>query len=392
MRILVVIYEYPPIGGGGGHIARDLCLQFTRNGHQVHVLTSHFRELPRDEKRDGIHIHRVLAGRKLAYRASFWDMSGFVISGLWHGLRLMRHFSPDLIHVHFAVPSGPVAWALSRISGTPYVLTIHLGDIPGGTPEKTEHWFKWVFPFTPPIWRDAACIVAVSNFTKRLAQEHYPVEPIVIPNGIELPGMNSENISVHQPPRIIFCGRFVAQKNPLIVVKTLTALTDLPWQCFFVGDGPLRREIEQEIKHAGLETRCTLTGWVSPEEADEYLRKSDILFMPSNAEGLPITGLKSLAFGLAILASKIGGFTELVKEGQNGYLRFPDDLSGFQGALKELLYDETRLSSFRQKSLSMAQDFDIRKIAARYERLFADIVQRNCKKTDDRQRFKTIKK
>ncbi len=373
MRILVVIYEYPPIGGGGGHIARDLCRQLTKLGHQIQVITSHYKGLPTREVQEGIHIHRVLAGRKLAYRASFWDMSGFVLSGLWYGWKLMRQWSPELIHVHFAVPSGPVAWALSRISGIPYVLTIHLGDVPGGTPEKTAHWFRWVFPLTPPIWRDAACIVAVSEFTKTLAQQHYTVQPMVIPNGIELPRLNDEDIIVHQPPRLIFSGRFAPQKNPLLVVKTLADLSELPWHCFMVGDGPLRGEIEREIQGAQLETRFTLTGWVSPEEADDYLYKSDILFMPSNSEGLPITGIKSLAYGLAIVASDIGGFQGLVSNGVNGFLSPPNEIAGFQTALQQLLSDSSKLAAFRQASLKRAEAFDIHTIAKQYEEVFFSI-------------------
>ena len=68
-------------------------------------------------------------------------------------MKLAREWKPDLIHVHFAVPAGALAWILRRLTGIPYVLTAHLGDVPGGVPEKTGRWFRWIYPFTPPIWK-----------------------------------------------------------------------------------------------------------------------------------------------------------------------------------------------------------------------------------------------
>ena len=171
----------------------------------------------------------------------------FVASGIWSGKRHLRHWRPDVIHVHFAVPTGPVAWLLSRLSGVPYVLTAHLGDVPGGVPDKTTRWFRWIYPFTPAIWRDAARVVAVSNFTRQLALQHYPVEIQVIPNGVDREKLNPGELCVNRPARILFAGRFASQKNPEQIIDTLKALDDLPWDCVLAGDGPLREKITQKM-------------------------------------------------------------------------------------------------------------------------------------------------
>ncbi|MDI6693622.1 MAG: glycosyltransferase family 4 protein [Anaerolineales bacterium] len=374
MRILVVIYEFPPIGGGGGMVARDISLGLARRGHEIRVLTAHYQGLARQEELNGVQVLRVPSARQSAYQAGLVSMSGFVLAGLWAGRRLLRQWRPDLMHVHFAVPSGPVAWALSRWSGIPYVLTAHLGDVPEGVPEKTGRWFRWVYPFTPSIWRDAARVAAVSEHTRQLALRHYPVQVQVIPNGVDLSELPLETISVNHPPLIVFAGRFAPQKNPLQLVHTLAELKHLPWHCLMMGDGPLRPEVERAIQSAGLQERFTLPGWVSPEEVLEGFRKADILFMPSLSEGLPVVGVRALALGLAVVAGRVGGFLDLVDVGENGFLIDPENPDGYVQALQELLTSPTRLRAFRCASRRKAQQFDVEQVIEAYETLFRSVL------------------
>ncbi len=370
MKILVLIHEFPPVGGGGGRAAQEICHGMLERGHAITVLTSHLKGLPQEESTEGIHILRIPSLRREAFRADLKAMAGFVLSGLWAGYRLIKRWQPDLIHVHFAVPAGALAWTLSKLTGIPYVLTIHLGDVPGGVPEKTSGWFKWILPFTHPIWRDARRVIAVSEYTRQLALRHYKREIEVIPNSVDLERLRPAGIRVQEPPRIVFAGRLMEQKNPLQIVRTLAELNDLPWQCVLIGDGPLMPDIQQAIEKYGLQERFTLTGWVTPETVLDWFERSDILFMPSLSEGLPVVGVQALAKGLAFVVSKIGGFVDIVEEGKNGYLVDLSDPSGFTNALRQLLLAKTRLERFRNASLKKAAHFDIVHIAAQYEQIF----------------------
>ncbi len=371
LRILVVIHEYPPIGGGGGAAARDICQGLARHGHQVVVLTAHFKGLARREQEQGVQIIRLPVWRRQPYRASLGEMGLFVLRAIWAGYGCIRRFRPQVLHAHFAVPAGAVTWLLSRLSGIPYVLTAHLGDVPGGVPEKTAGWFRWIHPFTPPIWRDAARVVAVSRFTRDLAQKHYPVPMTIIPNGVPVASLAPHQINVHHPPRIIFAGRFVEQKNPLQVVRVLAALRDLPWEAIMLGDGALRPMVQAEIERLRLESRVHLAGWVSPEAVIAELQGSDILFMPSRSEGLPVVGVQALACGLAMVVGRAGGFVELVDG--NGSLHHPEDTEGMVASLRALLSDAETLLAARQRSLVLAQAFDRERVIASYEALFSSV-------------------
>ena len=106
MRILTVIYEFPPIGGGGGRAAYDICKELVVRGNDVTVLTAHMSGLPLQVDEDGILVTRIPSLRKEAFRATFFTMLAYVLSGLWAGLRLINIHHPDIIHTHFALPSG----------------------------------------------------------------------------------------------------------------------------------------------------------------------------------------------------------------------------------------------------------------------------------------------
>ncbi|MGP8329813.1 MAG: glycosyltransferase family 4 protein [Methanosarcinaceae archaeon] len=373
MRILVLIHEIPPVGGGGGHVAQDIAEGLAQRGHEIVIITSHLKGLPKEKILDnGIRIIRVPSFRREAFRASFLSMGMYILAGFWACLRLTGKWRPDIIHVHFAVPAGVLAWAVSRLKNIPYLLTAHLGDVPGGAPEKTGGWFRWIFPFTRPIWRDAEKVIAVSEFTRQLALKHYPVEIQVIHNGVDLAALDPGEIQVQTPPRIIFAGRLMKQKNPLQIVRTLAKLKKLDWECVLLGDGPLRDDVETEIARHNLQDRIFLLGWVTPKDVIDWFGKSDILFMPSLSEGLPVVGVQALAMGLAMVVSNIGGFVDLVNEGENGFLI--DDDNRYEEVLRKLLNNSEELLSFKKASREKAEAFSLEKIIRSYEEALTKIV------------------
>jgi glycosyltransferase involved in cell wall biosynthesis len=375
MRILVINYEYPPIGGGGGQVCQSIAEELALRGNELTILTAHFARLPRKEFVNDVRVIRVPSLRKQPYKAGFLTMGMFVIAAILPGYKVIRDWRPELIHVHFAVPSGAAAWILHRLTGVPYVLTAHLGDIPGGVPEKTGRWFRWVYPWTVPIWKSAAQCTAISDHTASLAYQHYRISPQVIPNGMAIKAIDGEQLSVNKPPVVIFVGRFVPQKNLAELVEVLNLVRDTPWRCVLVGDGPLRDEIQHRIDALGLKDRFTLTGWVSPEDVQHYLEQSDVLLMPSLSEGLPMVGIQALACGLAIVANNVGGFSDLVVQDRNGYLADAGDRSALVEALRRYLSDPWTLLNARRCSLERASRFDIKAIVDQYEMVFQRALQ-----------------
>ncbi len=392
MKILVLIHEFPPVGGGGGRVAKDIAAGLVKLGHQVRVISTHMQGLPNQENIEGVIVDRLPTIRKTAYRAEFFDMAHFNLSAIQRGRKIIQEWKPDVIHAHFAVPAGAVALILSKLSGIPYVLTAHLGDVPGAVPEKTDKWFRWIYPFTPPIWKNANRVVAVSEFTKQMALAHYSIAIDVIPNGVELTSLPNSNVPtltqvidddrVLKPAqlvtndktvRIVFAGRFMEQKNPEHLVDALFQLSYLPWRCAMLGDGPLLDSIREKIEKSGLSDRFQLPGWMTPEQVINEFSQSDVLVLPSRSEGLSVVGVQALAMGLAMILSDVGGNLELVSETENGFLFPVGDVEMLTKRLKHLLENPEFLRSARAKSFEKAQKYDLQAIVSRYEEIFLKI-------------------
>lgn len=385
MRILVLSHEFPPVGGGGGHVAKDLCQGLSNLGHEIKILTADL--LGGIHEEDGIsekeyELIRIPTLRRDPSRANILAMASYIIISVIRGFLLIKRWKPEVIHVHFAVPAGAAAWMLSKMTGIPYVLTAHLGDVPGGTPEKTDRWFRLVKPFTYPIWNDANQVIAVSQFTRSLAQNHYQVPIKVIHNGVDTSLFDSGKIIVHQPPRIVFAGRFVPQKNPIFVIQALAEINEHAWDLVMLGDGPLFQETKKEANKHGLENRVEFPGWVHPDDVKKEFQRSDILFMPSLSEGLPVVGVQALASGLAFVVSDIGGFKDIVEQGKNGFrvpLEEPDFKELFVIRLSEMIVNKDKLILFKKSSVRLAEKFDIKNITKKYDLILNQSSHKNGK-------------
>ena len=166
----------------------------------------------------------------------------------------------------------------------------------------------------------------------------------------------------------------MVQKNPLQLVQTLNGLKQFQWQCVMIGDGPLMQDIKRAVAESDLEGRFQFTGWVDPQDVLNWFDRSDILFMPSRSEGLPVVGVQALAKGLAIVASQVGGFVDLVDNNKNGYLIQKDDIARFSTSLLSLLSDSNLLLSFRNASLEKAKCFEITQVIKEYENIFLTVL------------------
>ena len=106
LNILTFNYEYPPLGGGGG-VFHEVMAEELAKHHHVAVITSAFGDLPSFEVRGGVEIHRVpIIGRGDPSAASLLSMLAFPPAAWWAAGRLMRRKRYDVIHAHFAVPTG----------------------------------------------------------------------------------------------------------------------------------------------------------------------------------------------------------------------------------------------------------------------------------------------
>jgi glycosyltransferase involved in cell wall biosynthesis len=373
VKILLLCYEYPPVGGGGGRVAAQVAANLALRGHQIRVLTAGMGHLPRRETRDDIEIVRPRSFRRREDTCTVPEMGLYIATSLLPVLREAHRWRPDIVHAHFAVPTGPVALAARVFTGVPYVLTAHLGDVPGGVPEQTDHLFRLLGPFISPVWRRAHAVTAVSRFVADLASKAYGVQPIVIPNGVH--PIAPPEIEVHSPRRIVMAGRLSIQKNPVLAVAALALIKEMDWSLDVIGDGPLRSGMQAAARREGIDGRVTLHGWLSHASVAQVMARSDILLMTSLHEGLPMVAIEALQWGLAIVGSQIGGMRDVVEEGKNGFLCELTP-SAFAEKLKGLLAEPELLEGMRRASRQKAAEFDLEKIVSAYESVLKDSIRK----------------
>lgn len=342
LRILLVNYEYPPLGGGAGNATAHLGKELAALGSEVTVLTSKFRRLPATEHTNGFAVRRVPVVRRRKDRCTPPEMVTFVCSATVEALRLARRVRPDVTVTFFGIPSGPVGLALKLTYGIPYVVSLRGGDVPGFQPYDLALYHRLLGGTIRALWRRSAGVVANSDGLKALVHRSAPDQPVlVIPNGVDVARFRpAEKRTADATVRIGFVGRLVHQKGVDVLVKALALLEpELPLVVDIVGDGPNRPALQQLALSLGVADRIRFLGWKSAGELPELYRCMDVFVLPSRDEGMPNVVLEAMASGLAVVATRVAGNEELVRHGETGLLLPAEDHRALAEALRRTVVD-----------------------------------------------------
>ncbi len=367
VKILVLCYEYPPIGGGGGRVAKSVAEALARRGHEVRVQTAALGWRSIRETLGGVKVFRTASLRRRADTCAVHEMALFCATSFMPALRHATQWRPDVMHAHFAMPTGLLARAVHALTGIPYVLTAHLGDVPGGVPEQTDGLFRFLQPVARRIWAGAAARTAVSSFVQRLAERAYGHSVARILNGIDLTDGLPAPSPAHRPPHFLFVGRFTQQKQPQIFVQALAKLAALDWQATLIGDGPLLPMIRELIARDRLWHRLPRAGWLAAPDVRRALARADVLVMPSLAEGLPLAGIEALAHGLALVVSDSPGLSDLIDDGVNGFVFPVGNVEALSHKLRWLIESPGTLLAMKRASRQKARGFDLAAMVDQYE-------------------------
>ena len=330
MNLLLVNYEYPPIGGGAGNATFFLARAFCRKGITTVVLTSSFADAHGYREEEGVHVYRVPALRRFIDRSRFIEMMLFpVVSGI-HAGRVVRKHSIQRTMVFFTLPSGPLGYWMKREHGIPYLILLRGGDVPGHVPEL-DRIHRIVRPIRRLILRNASAVIANDEglANRSMAADPYPVS--VIPNGVDTDYFVPAKHESHDDGfHVLFVGRFTAEKNLFYLLDQYSKLRSAfpgKGSLRMVGDGLQMRELRRYAFKAGLEKSVTWYGWTTKDQLRGLYATSSCFVNPSLYEGMPNTVLEAMASGLPVVASDVPGNNTLVQDGRNGYvfdLKKPD--------------------------------------------------------------------
>jgi glycosyltransferase involved in cell wall biosynthesis len=335
MRLLILNYEYPPIGGGAGNAAWFLCREWGRQGHYVDIVTTWFAGLDETSKEsERITVHRVKSLRKKNEQSNPVEMLSYVLKGYGRAYDLLKDNQYNRIIAFFSIPSGIIAYRLWKRKGIPYIVLLRGGDVPGFLPGQLG-LFHWItLPFTKKIWRRAGCVIANSTGLAGLAAKtarKIDVLVDIVPNGVDTDFFSPAPYFPAGPFTFLFVGRFSVQKNILVLLDQFEKYVGHSGgRLLLVGDGPKKKDIERRVASSPvLIHSVTLYPWCSKEALLRFYQLAHCFVNPSLYEGLPNALLEAMACGLPVIASNVGGNNELVKPAINGFLfdlSYPDSL------------------------------------------------------------------
>ncbi|RKU06159.1 glycosyltransferase family 4 protein [Candidatus Poribacteria bacterium] len=381
LKILMFNHEFPPIGGGGGWVSHFLGKHFAAAGHDVHLITSQFRDCPKDEKVEGFHVHRVRALRKNRDVCAVHEMLTYAVSSSLYGLQFAKQFQPDIVQVFFGIPAGGGAYLLKKRRNVPYVVFLGGRDVPSRSPDPP--YYRWLYLLLKPviraIWGNASAVVACSEGLRELAREtDSEIKMDVIPDAVDLETFTPVQRDAYpEKIRVLTIGRLIPRKGFQFLIRALPQVLEKVSHNFeieIVGDGPYHGELLKLAENLGVTSHICFAGSVPYPKLPEKYRDADIFILPSLAEGMPLVVLEAMGTGLPIVVSRVQGIDELVIDGVNGALFDPSDVDGLADALAKVINAGEVRIEMGKASVERVKPYDWKNIADAYLGLYADIL------------------
>jgi glycosyltransferase involved in cell wall biosynthesis len=265
MKILVLSYEYPPIGGGGGVICKNISENLVKLGNKVTILTTalpapgarhpainNSRQSIFNDSQSSIinlNIIHLNALRKNAHESNPFEMLSWITKTKRYIKSNPGFIDFDICMAHFVLPGGEVARWLKKRYGLPYVLISHGHEIPWVHPGQ-----MFLFHLAAYFWIKNVCRQSSANFIQtrmmksnidRFLGRRYHEKNIVIPNGVDTRSFYPDYSKRPNRLRIIFAGRLVIQKDPMTFLRAIKLFSGYTrdFEVHILGDGNLRNKL-----------------------------------------------------------------------------------------------------------------------------------------------------
>lgn len=336
--------------------------------------------------RKGLFLRRHMAaflGRPLRYLGNLAWSLGRPGQKIKDRVRSVFHFAeavylyPEIrergcghVHVHFLLGGASVALFLNRLYALSYSLTAHGSDIfleKALQAEKLAH----------SVYTRVATRYNAAYLRPKLPSGRSGTLE-VIPFGIDRSGLPP--MAKRAPAagiRLLAVGRLIWQKAHLLLLEACAAAVGEGhrFQLRLIGEGPMRPDLEAQIRALGLEETVTLAGALSRELVWAAYRQADVFVLSSVSEGSPFVILEAMAAGLPVLAPALHGIPEMIRDGEDGLLFETGSASALKAGLTRLLSDPALRQRLGSAAETAAIGFDHSLSVARFrESLFASIA------------------
>ena len=380
LRIICPTYWYPQHASDTqATYVHDINRHLVRRGHSVTVVTPGDPSLSREDTFDGVRIVRfplnlpadLTYGRVAQSRVSWLGrfarvavMANYLEAQHRAIMAEAREGQADVIHAHWAIPTGPAAVVAARKLGIPSVITMHGGDVYVNPEQGYDFPTRWyVRPALRWTLRHAGALTAITEDCRQHAlRAGAPDNRIrLVFNGTDLrrfsPGDNGGASAPQFGPHMIFaCRQLFPRKGIRFLLEAAAQLKprfpDL--KVVLAGDGFERPQLARLASDLGIGPDVTFLGWVPNVDLPPYYRAAAVSVIPSLEEGFGIPAAEAMGCEVAVVASDAGGLPEVVEHGVTGLVVPRGDSGALAGAIGSLLENPDRRRAMGQAGRARA--------------------------------------
>jgi L-malate glycosyltransferase len=375
MNIGITVF---PTYGGSGIVGSELGRELADRGHNVHFISS---ELPTrlcqlDER---MHFHEVEMFDYPLFEFPPYDLA--LTSKIIEVAEVARL---DVMHMHYAIPHATAAFLAREIYKPtrylPFVTTLH------GTDITLVGAHKSFLPTTKFSMEQSDAVTSISQYLAAETKQTFGFENVeVIPNFINAEQYYRRDntalrkqLAPNDEYLLMHVSNFRPVKRITDCIHTfalLRARCDACVRLVMCGDGPEREKAEALAQALGVADDVIFAGSV-PNIAD-YLSVADVFLMPSQTESFGLAALEAMACEVPVIASRVGGLPEVVREGETGYLVPLGDVQAMADCATRLFNDANLRRQMGARGRSIAVDeFTTQRIIPQYVEMYERVLNK----------------
>lgn len=363
MRILMINYEFPPIGGGSANATYHLLKEFSKyKDVEIDLITASSGEFKKEKFSKNITLYKLDINKKNLHYQTNKEMFLWSIKTLFFLSKHLKNNKYDLCHCWSGWPSGFFGYFFEK--DQKFTIGLRGTDVPGFN-QRMGILDKVVFnPYSKIVWSRAAKVIANSDGLKKLAHKTWKGDIDIIYNGIDTKKFKPKE----QPkkPRIITVCRLIKRKG---IEYLIEALKDLDIQIDIIGEGPELTNLKTLAEK--LNVNVNFIGYVKHEDLPMYYQKANIFVLPSLYEGMSNSVLEAMACGLPIITTNTGGTQELIHD--NGIIIKKKSSSDIRKAITTLI-NNNLIKEMSKNSRKNALKLSWSNIAKQYYDLFHKLI------------------
>lgn len=316
---------------------------------------------------NGYHESQLEKDYNITYVESYIDGSKLTklfkgISGYFHFVKVILTNKPDIVHIHSSF--GPSFYRkmpfiyLASLAKIPIINHIHGADFKEFYVNASKSKKRTI----EKVYNKCAVLIALSDEWKETLSQIVSSKKIFIIENYSILHEDAlkERLKRKNNYKVLFLGELGKRKGcfdiPDVVEKVVAEIPSVVF--ILAGEGSNRDEatIRKMIEERNVSKNVIFPGWVRGKEKDKLLRDADVFFLPSYNEGMPMSALDAMGYGLSVVSTNVGGIPRIVHDGENGVCCAPGNVQAFSQGINKLLKNDDLRKAFSRRSVDIIKE------------------------------------